>query len=125
MAKPNSPHIYVSLAAPTLSAMEALAIHVSGVPVGYELRLDYLQEFSQFESHLHQMLMRLHFPQTIATCRRATAGGMLRGTLADQATILSAAVRAGCQWVDVEIESVQKAGAALLRDLPPAKIIVS
>ncbi len=125
MAKSNSPRIFVSLAAPTLSAMEALAIRVSGVPVGYELRLDYLQDFSQFESQLHQMLMRLHFPQTIATCRMASAGGMLQGTLADQAAILSAAVRAGCQWVDVEIESVQKAGVALLRELRPAKIIVS
>ena len=125
MAKPNSPRIFVSLAAPTLSALEALAIHVSGVPVGYELRLDYLQDFSQFESQLHQMLTRLHSPQTIATCRRTTAGGMFQGTLADQVGILSAAVRAGCQWVDVEIESVQKAGAALLKDLRPAKIIVS
>jgi 3-dehydroquinate dehydratase/shikimate dehydrogenase len=105
--------------------MEALATHVSGVPIGYELRLDYLQDFSQLESQLHQMLMRLHFPQTIATCRMATAGGMLRGTLADQATILSAAVRAGCQWVDVEIESLSKGGVALLRDLRPAKIILS
>ena len=125
MAKSNSPRIFVSLAAPTLSAMEALAIRVSGVPVGYELRLDHLQDFSQLESQLHQMLLRLHSPQTIATCRMATAGGMLQGTLADQAAILAAAVRAGCQWVDVEIESVQKAGAALLRDLSPAKIIVS
>jgi 3-dehydroquinate dehydratase type I len=50
---------------------------------------------------------------------------MFQGTLADQVGILSAAVRAGCQWVDVEIESVQKAGAALLKDLRPAKIIVS
>ncbi len=125
LAKSNPPRIYVSLAAPTLSAMEALAIRVSGVPVGYELRLDYLQDFSQFESQLHQMLMRLHFPQTIATCRLALAGGMLRGTLADQAAILSDAVRAGCQWVDVEMESVRNGGAALLRELRPAKIIVS
>ena len=86
MAKSSSPRIYVSLAAPTLNAMEALAIRVSGVPVGYELRLDYLQDFSQFEPRLHQMLTRLHFPQTIATCRMATAGGMMRGTLEDQAS---------------------------------------
>jgi 3-dehydroquinate dehydratase/shikimate dehydrogenase len=105
--------------------MEALAIHVSGVPVGYELRLDYLQDFSQFESQLHQMLTRLHFPQTIATCRLANAGGMLRGTLADQAAILLAAVRAGCQWVDVEIETVKEGGVAFLRELRPAKVIVS
>ena len=125
MAKPSSPHIYVSLAAPTLSAMESLAVRVSGVPVGYELRLDYLQDVTQFESHLHQMLSRLHFPQTIATCRMAAAGGMLHGTLADQAAILSAAVRAGCQWVDVEIESVEKGGVELLQKLRPAKIIIS
>jgi 3-dehydroquinate dehydratase/shikimate dehydrogenase len=105
--------------------MEALAIRVAGVPVGYELRLDHLQDFSQFESQLHQMLMRAHLPQTIATCRMAAAGGMFQGTLAEQAAILSAAVRAGCQWVDVEIESVQKTGGVLLKDLRPAMIIVS
>ena len=125
MAKQTSPDIFVSLAAPTLSAMEALAVRVAGVPVGYELRFDYLQDFKQFEAQLHQMLMRLHFPQTIATCRLSTAGGMLKGTLADQAAVLSAAVRAGCQWVDVEIESIEKGGAGLLRDLRPAKLIVS
>ncbi len=105
--------------------MEALATHVSGVPVGYELRLDYLQDFSQLESQLHQMLMRLHFPQTIATCRLAVAGGMMKGTVAKQIEILAAAVRAGCQWVDVEIESVQKGGAVVLRELRSAKIMVS
>ena len=125
MAKHNSPRIFVSLAAPTLSALEALAIHVSGAPVGYELRLDYLQDFAQFESQLHQMLMRLHSPQTIATCRMAAAGGKFQGTLADQAAVLAAAARAGCQWVDIEIESVQKSGAALLKNFGPAKIIVS
>lgn len=125
MAKANAPRIYVSLAAPTLSAMEALAIRVSGVPVGYELRLDYLQDFSQLESQLGQMMARLHFPQTIATCRRAPAGGMFQGTPESQLAILAAAVRAGCQWVDVEIESVQKAGAAMLRELRAARVMVS
>ncbi len=125
MAKPSSPHIFISLAAPTLGTMEALAVHVAGVPVGYELRLDHLRDFAQLEPQLRQMLTRLHFPQTIATCRTAAAGGMLQGGVADQAAILSAAVRAGCQWVDIEIESLQKAGLSLLKDLRPAKIIVS
>jgi len=125
LAKSISPGIFVSLAAPTLSAMEALAIHVSGVPVGYELRLDYLQDFAQFEAQLHQMLTRLHFPQVIATCRTAAAGGMFRATLGDQIAVLSAAVRAGCQWVDMEMESLPKGGPAILRDLRPAKVIVS
>jgi 3-dehydroquinate dehydratase/shikimate dehydrogenase len=105
--------------------MEALAVRMSGIPVGYELRLDYLQDFSQFEERLHQMLVRLHLPQTIATCRLAAAGGMLDRPQAEQAEILAAAVRAGCQWVDIEFESVQKGGVALLRGLRPAKVIVS
>ena len=105
--------------------MEALATRASGVPVGYELRLDYLHDFSQLEMQLRQMLAHLHFPQTIATCRLAGAGGMLQGTPENQLAILSAAVRAGCQWVDVEIESVEKAGVAMLRELRPAKIMVS
>jgi 3-dehydroquinate dehydratase / shikimate dehydrogenase len=125
LAKQNSPRIFVSLAAPTLSALEALATHVTGSPVGYELRLDYLEDFSQFEYHLHQMLGRLHFPQTIATCRMAAAGGKFQGTLADQVAVLSAAIRAGCQWIDVEIESVQKAGSGILKEFRDVKTIVS
>jgi len=88
LAKQNSPCIFVSLAAPTLSVMEALAVHVAGAPVGYELRLDHLQDFSQLESQLHQMLVRLHSPQAIATCRMEAAGGKFQGSLADQSAVL-------------------------------------
>lgn len=105
--------------------MEALADQTIATPVGYELRLDYLLDFTQFESQLHQVLLRLHFPPTIATCRRTKAGGKFKGTVAQQAAILAAAVRAGCQWVDVEVESVQEAGSALLRRFRPARVIVS
>jgi 3-dehydroquinate dehydratase / shikimate dehydrogenase len=125
LANSNSPRIFIALAAPTLNAMEAIASRISGTPVGFELRLDFLQDFSQIESQLRQMLLRLHSPQVIATCRLAGAGGMLQSTIENQLAILSSAVRAGCQWVDVEIESVQKAGVAMLRELRPAKIIVS
>jgi 3-dehydroquinate dehydratase/shikimate dehydrogenase len=105
--------------------MEALAGRLAGSPVGYELRLDCLQDLAQFESRLHQMLLRLHFPQAIATCRRVGAGGYFRGTVEQQAALLSAAARAGCQWVDVEIESVTQAGFSLLHEFRPAKAIVS
>ena len=105
--------------------MEALATRVSGTSVGYELRFDHLQDFSQFEFQLRQMLSRLHSPQTIATCRLAAAGGMFEQTVADQSAVLAAAVRAGCQWVDVEIESLESGGAALLDDFHPAKVIIS
>jgi 3-dehydroquinate dehydratase/shikimate dehydrogenase len=125
LAKPSAPSIVVSLAAPTLGALEAQAARLSGIAIGYELRLDYLHDFEDFENRLHQMLLRLHLPHTIATCRRAQAGGKLEGGVDRQATLLQAAVRAGCQWVDVEVESVSRAGVSLLRSFAPAKVIVS
>ena len=75
MAKAPVPRIIVTLAAPTLEAMEAQAGRLGGSPVGYEVRLDYLRDLEGIESRLHQMLLRLHFPHTIATCRRQEAGG--------------------------------------------------
>ena len=125
MAKPAAPSIFVSLAGPTLGALEDLAVRVSGPLVGYELRLDFLQDFEDFENQLHQTLLRLHFPPAIATCRRVEAGGKFEGGVDQQAALLQAAVRAGCQWVDVEVESVNRAGASLLRRFAPARVIVS
>jgi 3-dehydroquinate dehydratase / shikimate dehydrogenase len=125
LAKSRAPRIFVTLAAPSVSAMEAQAEHMTGAAIGYELRLDYLQEAGALEAKLHQMLLRLHFPQTIATCRRAEAGGFYRGSVAQQADMLRAAIRAGCQWVDVEIESVNRAGSSWLAQFQPAKLIVS
>lgn len=98
---------------------------MSGTPVGFELRLDYLQDLTDFEPRLHQMLLGFHFPQTIATCRRAEAGGQFQGGVDQQVALLQAAVRAGCQWVDLEIESVDRTRSSLLRQFQSAKVIVS
>lgn len=125
MAKAALPRIFVTLAAPSLSAMEALAVRVSGSPVGYELRLDHLKDTTDLEAQLHQMFIRLHSPQTIATCRRVEAGGLFAGSVEQQAALLCAAVRAGCPWVDMEIESLGHHGAAILHQFRPAKVLVS
>jgi len=125
LPKPGVPHIFVTLAAPTLGAAEALAAHVAGAPVGLELRLDHLKQTEQLEAELHQMLMRLHFPATIATCRRVEAGGLFAGSVEQQQVVLMAAVRAGCQWVDLEMESLKRGNSAMLRHFRPAKLIVS
>jgi 3-dehydroquinate dehydratase/shikimate dehydrogenase len=70
-----------------------------------ELRLDYL-------SHPAQALPRIkrfsqYFPHitVIATCRRAVNGGKYRGSAASQLEILSKAAAAGCQLIDVEVET--------------------
>lgn len=125
VSKTHIPSIFVTLAAPNLEGMETQASRVSGTPVGFELRLDYLQDLTDFEPRLHQMLLGFHFPQTIATCRRAEAGGQFQGGVDQQVALLQAAVRAGCQWVDLEIESVDRTRSSLLRQFQSAKVIVS
>ena len=125
MAKAAIPSIFVSLAAANLDALEDQAGRMGGSPVGYELRLDYLREFNHLENRLHQMLLELHFPQTIATCRRTEAGGQFEGGVDQQIALLQTAVRAGCQWVDVEVESVNRLGTNVLRQFQPARVIVS
>jgi 3-dehydroquinate dehydratase/shikimate dehydrogenase len=96
--------------------------------LGFELRLDYLHDFKNLEFHLRQMLLRLHSPQVIATCRREAAGGRFSGSVAEQVAVLQAAVRAGCHWVDLEVQSLDGSPSKnkqLLREFRPAKVLVS
>jgi len=95
LAKLTTPRIFVTLAGSSLAALEAQGGRLSTAAAGLELRLDYLPDFTQLEASLHQMLVRLHMPQVIATCRRQEAGGAYKGSVAQQAAVLAAAVRAG------------------------------
>jgi 3-dehydroquinate dehydratase / shikimate dehydrogenase len=105
--------------------MEAQAAEVSSSQIGYEWRLDYLQDWAGLDQKLHQMLFRLRFPHSIATCRRTEAGGRFGGSVEEQVQILEAAVRGGCHWVDIETESVDLAGKLLIQRLKPANVLVS
>jgi 3-dehydroquinate dehydratase / shikimate dehydrogenase len=70
-----------------------------------EFRLDYLprpglalpkiKQFSEYYPHV----------ALVATCRRATSGGKFRGSIASQLDILGKAAAAGCQLVDVELQT--------------------
>jgi 3-dehydroquinate dehydratase/shikimate dehydrogenase len=70
-----------------------------------ELRLDWLsdeREITRLLAWLGSLGLRARL---IATCRRRQAGGRFRGTIAKQLVHLAAAIRAGCTWYDLEIES--------------------
>jgi 3-dehydroquinate dehydratase / shikimate dehydrogenase len=70
-----------------------------------EFRLDYLsrpvlalpriKQFTEYHPHV----------ATIATCRRVANGGKFRGSIASQLDILTKAAAAGCQLVDMELQS--------------------
>jgi 3-dehydroquinate dehydratase / shikimate dehydrogenase len=90
-----------------------------------EFRLDYLPRpglalpkiKSFFEVYPHAVV--------IATCRRLPGGGKFRGTVASQLDLLSKAAAAGCQLVDVELQSAAKCKPELQKLRTRAALILS
>jgi 3-dehydroquinate dehydratase / shikimate dehydrogenase len=82
-----------------------------------EFRLDYLprpvlalariKQFTEYHPHV----------SVIATCRRVANGGKFRGSLASQLEILTKAAAAGCQLVDMELQSAVRCKRAQLERL--------
>ncbi len=89
-----------------------------------EFRLDYLvklgtalpkiKEFTEFHPHV----------TAIATCRRAASGGQFRGSVSSQIELLGKAAAAGCQLVDVELQTVARLKPAQLERLRSKAAIV-
>jgi 3-dehydroquinate dehydratase/shikimate dehydrogenase len=92
-----------------------------------ELRLDWLRddaEIARFTAKLRATNNRR--ATLIATCRRRPAGGLYRGTVAKQLLHLAEAIRAGCQWYDLDIETYSACPPELLQVmLGDARRIVS
>ena len=91
-----------------------------------EVRLDYLRSFREIEAFLRWLNHRAGRATVIATCRRRQAGGCFGGKRQRQLAILAQAVRAGCSWCDVEIETAKHmAPGELHRALRPARLLIS
>ena len=91
-----------------------------------ELRLDWLRSDAQRAAFLFWLQSRRRRATLLATCRRAAAGGRFTGSPAAELAALSAAVRSGCNWCDVEIETARGLPPqALRRALAPARILLS
>ena len=121
------PRICVALQAPTATELFAKAEAAIRDNPFMELRLDYLK---QQGAPLFQKLRRFadYHPEAllIATCRRTAGAGKFRGSLASQIDVLVKAAASGCQFIDLELESV---GALKSKDLDrlraAATVIVS
>src|SRR5712692_3296980 len=82
-----------------------------------EFRLDYLsrpalalpkiKRFTEYHPHV----------VAVGTCRRVASGGKFRGSLASQLDILGKAATAGCQLLDIELQSALKCKPERLRRL--------
>ena len=70
-----------------------------------EFRLDYLRTPMLAVPKIKNFMSYHPEVTAIATCRRAVNGGKFRGTVASQIDILMKAAGAGCQMVDIELQS--------------------
>ncbi len=79
-----------------------------------ELRLDSLAQPGTVLSAVEDFLAEHRDVTAIATCRRKTHGGNFPGSLTAELENLLKAAQAGCQIVDLEVESAEEATAAQL-----------
>jgi 3-dehydroquinate dehydratase/shikimate dehydrogenase len=70
-----------------------------------ELRLDWLADDREIRRFVQRLAAHPAKADLLATCRRRTAGGRYRGSVAHQLIHLADAMRAGCSWYDLEVES--------------------
>jgi 3-dehydroquinate dehydratase / shikimate dehydrogenase len=91
-----------------------------------ELRLDWLESDREIDRLLDALADRYAAgagrrggvatptPTLIATCRRVEAGGKFRGSAAEQLLFLARALRSGCRWYDLDVETAAVAPRELL-----------
>jgi 3-dehydroquinate dehydratase / shikimate dehydrogenase len=104
------------VAASTAEAMHRQLDEAIGQTRTIELRLDWLAD----DREIDRFLWKLERPKAvtlIATLRRLPAGGRYRGSIAQQLFHLSEALRAGCAWYDLEIETVRRCPPELIEVL--------
>jgi len=99
------PRLCVAIVGSDPADMIANAINVVREESFMEFRLDYLKQPLAALNALRDFLHTYPHLVAIATCRRAANGGKFRGPVADQMEVLRKAQAAGCQIVDVELES--------------------
>jgi 3-dehydroquinate dehydratase/shikimate dehydrogenase len=99
--------ICVSVTGPTANELLARAEQISNQNPFIELRLDTLNKPQAALAKLKAFAMANRHVTIIATCRRTEGGGDFVGELFEQAEILEGAAKAGCQLIDVEIESAE------------------
>ncbi|HYL98360.1 MAG TPA: type I 3-dehydroquinate dehydratase, partial [Blastocatellia bacterium] len=82
-----------------------------------EFRLDYLSKPGLAIPRIKRFLESHHGTIAVATCRRAASGGKFRGSIASQLEILHKSAAAGCQLVDVELQTATKVKPEQLQKL--------
>ena len=83
----------------------------------FEFRLDLLPKPAGAAPYLKQFLSEHRDVAAIATCRRKANGGGFTGSLTAELEILQSAAHAGCQIIDLEVESAEETKSAQIAKL--------
>jgi 3-dehydroquinate dehydratase/shikimate dehydrogenase len=104
------------VAAPDARSMWRQLQHALTQTRTVELRLDWLRDDAEITRFIAKLRPTKNRHATlIATCRRRPAGGLYRGTVAKQLLHLAEAIRAGCAWYDLDIETLSACPLELLQ----------
>jgi 3-dehydroquinate dehydratase / shikimate dehydrogenase len=92
-----------------------------------ELRLDWLRNDAERGRFLHWLGKNKPKEATfLATCRRLVGGGKFPGNIEHQLSWLVQAREAGCQWCDLEVETLRELPNKSIRDYPvPGRVLLS
>jgi 3-dehydroquinate dehydratase/shikimate dehydrogenase len=120
------PRVCLALSGDSAEDMLAIAESMARDNPFIEFRLDYLKQPLAALPNIHRFLETHQYVTAIATCRRADNGGKFKGSLASQLDVLAKAHAAGCQILDLEVQSALKAKPeAVARLRSRAGLIVS
>jgi len=102
------PRVCLALSGDTAEDMLGTAESMARDNPLLEFRLDYLKQPQAPLPQVHRFLETHQYVTAIATCRRVENGGKFKGSLASQLDVLTKAQAAGCQIVDLELQSALK-----------------
>jgi 3-dehydroquinate dehydratase/shikimate dehydrogenase len=89
-----------------------------------ELRLDYLQRPGLALAKIRQFTESHPHVTVIATCRRVANGGKFRGSIAAELDVLRKAADAGCQLIDIELQTASRLKASQIEKLRSEAAVV-
>src|ERR1700739_1995154 len=111
------PRVCVAIASPDANEMVEKAEALVRDNSFLEFRLDYLSKPGLALPRIKRFIESHPGTIVIATCRRAASGGKFRGAIPSQLDLLGKAAAAGCQLVDVELQTASKCKEAQLQKL--------
>jgi len=120
------PKVCLALSGETIDDMLATAESMARDNPFLEFRLDYLKQPLAALPKIHRFLETHQYVTAIGTCRRADNDGKFKGSLASQLEVLTKANAAGCQIIDLELQSALKSKPeAIARLRSRARLILS